>query len=204
MSALEARAWLTQIDGIGKKTASVLLLFSFGLPLLPIDRHVDRVLRRVGLLAAEGLDRGRPRPGPRHVRARPDVRGARQPHPARPQGLPRPAARPRGLPAAAALPVRGSRRRPEPRCGLRKEKAGPREPAFSRARELRPNWWLLVDDDAAAGDACGLASRCRRDVPFLLSNTTVPPVVRQILIRNLSAAAAVTAVIGGQDEACSR
>jgi endonuclease-3 len=50
MSALEARGWLTQIDGIGKKTASVLLLFSFGQPLLPIDRHVDRVLRRVGML----------------------------------------------------------------------------------------------------------------------------------------------------------
>jgi endonuclease III len=50
MTALEARAWLTQIDGIGKKTASVLLLFCFGSPLLPIDRHVDRVMRRVGLL----------------------------------------------------------------------------------------------------------------------------------------------------------
>ena len=50
MSALEARDWLTQIDGIGKKTASVLLLFCFGQPLLPIDRHVDRVMRRVGLL----------------------------------------------------------------------------------------------------------------------------------------------------------
>jgi len=50
MTALEARAWLTQIDGIGKKTASVLLLFSFGLPLMPIDRHVDRVVRRVGMI----------------------------------------------------------------------------------------------------------------------------------------------------------
>lgn len=50
MTALDARSWLTQIDGIGKKTASVLLLFCFGSPLLPIDRHVDRVMRRVGLL----------------------------------------------------------------------------------------------------------------------------------------------------------
>jgi endonuclease III len=50
MTALDARVWLTQIDGIGKKTASVLLLFCFGQPLLPIDRHVDRVMRRVGLL----------------------------------------------------------------------------------------------------------------------------------------------------------
>ncbi|MGZ9160118.1 MAG: endonuclease III domain-containing protein [Candidatus Limnocylindrales bacterium] len=50
MTALEARDWLTRIDGIGKKTASVLLLFSFGMPLMPIDRHVERVARRVGLL----------------------------------------------------------------------------------------------------------------------------------------------------------
>ncbi len=50
MSALEARAWLTSIDGIGKKTASILLLFCFGQPLFPIDRHVERVSRRVGLL----------------------------------------------------------------------------------------------------------------------------------------------------------
>ena len=50
MTALEARAWLTQIDGIGKKTASILLLFCFGMPLFPIDRHVERVTRRVGLM----------------------------------------------------------------------------------------------------------------------------------------------------------
>jgi endonuclease-3 len=50
MSARDARDWLTSIDGIGRKTASVLLLFSFGLPLMPIDRHVERVSRRVGLL----------------------------------------------------------------------------------------------------------------------------------------------------------
>jgi len=50
MSALEARAWLTAVNGIGVKTASVVLLFSFGMPLMPVDRHVERVARRVGLL----------------------------------------------------------------------------------------------------------------------------------------------------------
>ena len=50
MSALDARAWLTSIDGIGKKTASIVLLFSFGMPLMPVDRHVERVAKRVGLL----------------------------------------------------------------------------------------------------------------------------------------------------------
>jgi endonuclease-3 len=50
MSAIEARDWLTGINGVGVKTASVVLLFSFGLPLMPVDRHVERVARRVGLL----------------------------------------------------------------------------------------------------------------------------------------------------------
>jgi endonuclease-3 len=50
MPALEAREWLTQIDGIGKKTASIVLLFCFGQPLFPIDRHIERILLRVGLM----------------------------------------------------------------------------------------------------------------------------------------------------------
>jgi endonuclease-3 len=50
MPALEARDWLTGIDGIGKKTASVILLFCFELPLMPVDRHVERVSKRIGLL----------------------------------------------------------------------------------------------------------------------------------------------------------
>lgn len=49
MTAREARDWLTGINGVGVKTASVVLLFSFGLPLMPVDRHVERVARRVGL-----------------------------------------------------------------------------------------------------------------------------------------------------------
>ena len=53
MPALEARAWLTSINGIGKKTASIVLLFCFGQPLFPIDRHVERVARRVGLIPAK-------------------------------------------------------------------------------------------------------------------------------------------------------
>ena len=50
LPALEARDWLTSIPGIGKKTASVLLMFSFGMPLMAVDRHVDRVSHRIGLL----------------------------------------------------------------------------------------------------------------------------------------------------------
>lgn len=50
MAPLEARAWLTAIGGIGRKTASVVLLFCFGTPLMPVDRHVERVSRRIGLI----------------------------------------------------------------------------------------------------------------------------------------------------------
>jgi endonuclease-3 len=50
MAPLEARDWLTQIPGIGRKTASVLLLFCFDMPLVPVDRHVERVAMRIGLL----------------------------------------------------------------------------------------------------------------------------------------------------------
>ncbi len=53
MTAREARDWLTGINGVGVKTASVVLLFSFGLPLMPVDRHVERVSRRVGLVPAK-------------------------------------------------------------------------------------------------------------------------------------------------------
>ena len=49
---LEARDWLSAIPGIGKKTASVVLLFSFGTPLMPVDRHVFRVSQRIGLIPA--------------------------------------------------------------------------------------------------------------------------------------------------------
>lgn len=50
LQALEARDWLTGIDGIGRKTASIVLLFCFGMPLMPVDRHVERVSKRIGLL----------------------------------------------------------------------------------------------------------------------------------------------------------
>jgi len=53
MAPLAARDWLTSIPGIGKKTASVLLLFCFDQPLMPVDRHVERVSKRIGLLPAK-------------------------------------------------------------------------------------------------------------------------------------------------------
>ena len=53
MEPLVARDWLTSIDGIGVKTASVVLMMSFGAPLMPVDRHVERVSKRIGLMPAK-------------------------------------------------------------------------------------------------------------------------------------------------------
>jgi endonuclease-3 len=53
MAPPDALAWLMAIPGIGRKTASVVLLFSFGMPLMPVDRHVERVSKRIGLLPAK-------------------------------------------------------------------------------------------------------------------------------------------------------
>jgi endonuclease-3 len=53
MEPLAARDWLTSIEGIGKKTASVILMFCFGMPLMPVDRHVERVSKRIGLVPAK-------------------------------------------------------------------------------------------------------------------------------------------------------
>ena len=55
LSPIAARDWLTTIPGIGKKTASVLLLFCFNQPLMPVDRHVERVAKRIGLVPAKAL-----------------------------------------------------------------------------------------------------------------------------------------------------
>jgi endonuclease-3 len=49
-SVAEAKAWLTRIKGVGPKTASIILLFTFGLPAFPVDTHVHRVTKRLGLI----------------------------------------------------------------------------------------------------------------------------------------------------------
>jgi endonuclease-3 len=46
----DARDWLRQLPGVGMKTASVVLLFSLGMPALPVDTHVFRVSKRLGLI----------------------------------------------------------------------------------------------------------------------------------------------------------
>ena len=45
----EARAYLTSFGGVGVKTANILLLFSLGFPAFPVDTHILRVTKRLGL-----------------------------------------------------------------------------------------------------------------------------------------------------------
>ena len=46
----EAKAWLMALPGIGPKSAAVILCFSLGMPAMPVDTHVHRVARRLGLI----------------------------------------------------------------------------------------------------------------------------------------------------------
>jgi endonuclease-3 len=55
---VEAREWLMALSGIGRKTASIVLLFCFGRPTMPVDTHIYRVALRLGLIPAKTpLDR---------------------------------------------------------------------------------------------------------------------------------------------------
>jgi endonuclease-3 len=45
----EALAWLLRFKGVGPKTASIVLVFSLGLPAFPVDTHIHRVSGRLGL-----------------------------------------------------------------------------------------------------------------------------------------------------------
>jgi endonuclease III len=46
----EARDYLCDLPGVGRKTAACVLLFSFGRPEVPVDTHVYRVASRLGII----------------------------------------------------------------------------------------------------------------------------------------------------------
>ena len=48
----EAKAWLQRLPGVGPKTAACVLMFALGRPALPVDTHVYRVSKRLGLIPA--------------------------------------------------------------------------------------------------------------------------------------------------------
>jgi endonuclease-3 len=57
LPAAEAVAYLASFRGVGPKTAACTLLFACGLEVFPLDTHIFRVLRRVGLIPAKCSDR---------------------------------------------------------------------------------------------------------------------------------------------------
>lgn len=58
LSTEEARAYLVGLPGVGRKSAAVVLLFALGRPVFPVDTHVLRVSKRLGLIPpATTMDR---------------------------------------------------------------------------------------------------------------------------------------------------
>lgn len=53
MSDAEATSYLSSLNGVGPKTAAIVLAFSLGRNALPVDTHVHRVARRLGLIPAK-------------------------------------------------------------------------------------------------------------------------------------------------------
>ena len=51
MSDDEAQAYLTALPGVGPKTAACVLLFSLERPVMPVDTHVYRLARRLGIIS---------------------------------------------------------------------------------------------------------------------------------------------------------
>ena len=50
MDTGKALEYLKSLKGVGPKTAACVLLFSFGKPVMPVDTHIFRVTKRLGLI----------------------------------------------------------------------------------------------------------------------------------------------------------
>jgi endonuclease-3 len=61
LAPADAMARLEALPGVGPKTASCVLLFSLDVPVMPVDTHVGRVSRRLGLIPQRMAD------GPAHA-----------------------------------------------------------------------------------------------------------------------------------------
>jgi endonuclease III len=49
LSVEDAKAWLMKFNGVGPKTAAIVLCFSLNKPAFPVDTHIYRVSGRIGL-----------------------------------------------------------------------------------------------------------------------------------------------------------
>jgi endonuclease-3 len=53
MRPAEAEAWLAQMKGVGPKTRGIVLLFALKMPAFPVDTHIHRVTKRIGLIGTK-------------------------------------------------------------------------------------------------------------------------------------------------------
>ena len=61
MSDEEAQQYLVALPGVGPKTAACVLLFALERPVMPVDTHVHRVARRLGIIGEKvGADQAHP------------------------------------------------------------------------------------------------------------------------------------------------
>ena len=100
----ESLEFLLSLPGVGRKTAACVLIFTWGIPEIPVDIHVHRVGGRLGLFPREGLVRARPRRDAGGRRPRGRLRAAHEPDPARARAVP-PETALRGVRAAADVPL---------------------------------------------------------------------------------------------------
>jgi endonuclease-3 len=57
----DAKAWLTRMNGVGPKTAAIVLCFAFNRPAFPVDTHIHRLGQRIGFLP-EGISADKAHP----------------------------------------------------------------------------------------------------------------------------------------------
>jgi len=50
MTPFQADSWLGQMKGVGPKTRGIILLFALRMPAFPVDTHIHRVTKRLGLI----------------------------------------------------------------------------------------------------------------------------------------------------------
>lgn len=49
LSPEEVEGWLLKLNGVGPKTAAIVMQFSLGMPAFPVDTHIHRISGRLGL-----------------------------------------------------------------------------------------------------------------------------------------------------------
>ena len=49
----DAKIWLRKLNGIGPKTAAIILCFAFGMPAMPVDTHIYRISKRLGFIGSK-------------------------------------------------------------------------------------------------------------------------------------------------------